>query len=62
MTAVLPQTGTPVVPRRRRRRMRTARRGFVLLTLGIPFAFYAVFVLWPFAQAFVYSLTNWSGF
>lgn len=39
-----------------------ARRGFVLVTLGLPFVFYAVFVLWPFAQAFIYSLTNWSGF
>jgi N-acetylglucosamine transport system permease protein len=35
---------------------------FVLVTLGIPFAFYALFVLWPFVQAFIYSLTNWSGF
>lgn len=42
--------------------MPMARRGFVLVTLGIPFVFYAIFVLWPFAQAFVYSLTNWSGF
>jgi N-acetylglucosamine transport system permease protein len=42
--------------------MPMARRGFVLLTLGIPFVFYAVFVLWPFVQAFIYSLTNWSGF
>jgi N-acetylglucosamine transport system permease protein len=39
-----------------------SRRVFVLVTLGIPFAFYAVFVLWPFVQAFIYSLTNWSGF
>jgi N-acetylglucosamine transport system permease protein len=39
-----------------------SRRIFVLVTLGIPFAFYSVFVLWPFAQAFIYSLTNWSGF
>ncbi|HEX5969693.1 MAG TPA: sugar ABC transporter permease [Intrasporangium sp.] len=62
MTAVTPQTVTPTVSRRRRRRMPMARRVFVLLTLGIPFVFYAVFVLWPFAQAFVYSLTNWSGF
>jgi N-acetylglucosamine transport system permease protein len=63
MTAVIPQTGAPAaVTRRRRRRMPMARRGFVLLTLGIPFVFYAVFVLWPFAQAFIYSLTNWSGF
>jgi N-acetylglucosamine transport system permease protein len=28
----------------------------------VPFAFYALFVLWPFVQAFIYSLTNWSGF
>ncbi|HEX6055022.1 MAG TPA: sugar ABC transporter permease [Intrasporangium sp.] len=42
--------------------MPMARRGFVFVTLGIPFVFYAIFVLWPFAQAFVYSLTNWSGF
>jgi N-acetylglucosamine transport system permease protein len=42
--------------------MPMARRVFVLVTLGIPFAFYTVFVLWPFAQAFIYSLTNWSGF
>lgn len=62
MTAVTPPAVTPAVPRRRRRHMPMARRGFVLLTLGIPFVFYAVFVLWPFAQAFIYSLTNWSGF
>lgn len=42
--------------------MPASRRAFVLLTLGLPFLFYAVFVLWPFAQAFIYSLTNWSGF
>ncbi|MGW5237644.1 carbohydrate ABC transporter permease [Monashia sp. NPDC004114] len=62
MTAVIPQTGTPTVSKRRRRRMPASRRAFVLLTLGLPFLFYAVFVLWPFAQAFIYSLTNWSGF
>ena len=63
MTAVIPQTGGPAaVTRRRRRRMPASRRAFVLITLGIPFVFYAVFVLWPFAQAFIYSLTNWSGF
>lgn len=63
MTAVIPQTVTPAaVTRRRRRRMPMSRWGFVLITLGLPFVFYAVFVLWPFAQAFIYSLTNWSGF
>jgi len=42
--------------------MSWARKGFLLVTLGIPFAFYSMFVLWPFIQAFIYSLTNWSGF
>lgn len=42
--------------------MPLSRITFVLITLGLPFAFYAVFVLWPFVQAFIYSLTNWSGF
>jgi len=42
--------------------MPLARKGFLLVTLGIPFAFYSMFVLWPFVQAFIYSLTNWSGF
>jgi N-acetylglucosamine transport system permease protein len=35
---------------------------FILITLGLPFAFYSLFVLWPFVQAFIYSLTNWGGF
>jgi N-acetylglucosamine transport system permease protein len=48
--------------RRPRQRMTWARRGFLLITLGLPFAFYSVFVLWPFVQAFIYSLTNWSGY
>ena len=60
MTAVVPPT--TITPRRHRRRMPMARRVFVLVTLGLPFLFYAVFVLWPFVQAFIYSLTNWSGF
>lgn len=57
-----PPTTLAKAPRPRRRRMPWPRRVFVLVTLGIPFAFYAVFVLWPFVQAFIYSLTNWSGF
>lgn len=56
-----PQTVTKA-PRPKRRRMPLQRRIFILVTLGLPFAFYAVFVLWPFVQAFIYSLTNWSGF
>ena len=63
MTAVVPPTSTVTRRQRRhRRRMPLPRKIFVLVTLGIPFVFYAIFVLWPFAQAFIYSLTNWSGF
>ncbi|KGN34880.1 sugar ABC transporter permease [Knoellia sinensis KCTC 19936] len=65
MSAVVPtapSTETGLPSRRRRRRMPLSRVVFVLVTLGLPFAFYTVFVLWPFVQAFVYSLTNWSGF
>ena len=61
MTVVAPPP-TVTQPTRHRPRMRGSRRLFVLLTLGLPFAFYALFVLWPFVQAFIYSLTNWSGF
>jgi N-acetylglucosamine transport system permease protein len=64
MTAVVPPTETTAPKQREhhRRRMNAPRRLFVAITLGIPFAFYALFVLWPFTQAFIYSLTNWSGF
>lgn len=62
MTAVIPPATATVVQKPRRRRMPLARKGFLLVTLGIPFAFYSMFVLWPFVQAFIYSLTNWSGF
>jgi N-acetylglucosamine transport system permease protein len=63
MTVVVPPTNaTARVSRRRRRRMSRPRVVFILITLGLPFAFYSVFVLWPFAQAFIYSLTNWGGF
>lgn len=62
VVATAPPQSASKVSRRHRRRMPWSRRIFVLVTLGIPFAFYAVFVLWPFVQAFIYSLTNWSGF
>ncbi len=45
-----------------RRRMRPGRVGFLLVTLGLPLAFYLGLVVWPFIQAFGYSLTNWTGF
>ena len=70
MTAVVPSMTDVVAPssgssrfkRPRRRRMSRARIVFILITLGLPFAFYSLFVLWPFVQAFIYSLTNWGGF
>ncbi|WP_018155401.1 carbohydrate ABC transporter permease [Demetria terragena] len=42
--------------------MRPGRVGFLLVTLGLPLAFYLGLVVWPFIQAFGYSLTNWTGF
>lgn len=35
---------------------------FFLVFLGVPLTLFLVFVIWPFAQAAYYSLTNWSGF
>ncbi|MFC7488596.1 carbohydrate ABC transporter permease [Knoellia sp. CPCC 206453] len=61
MTAVVVPKSSKKV-KVRRKRMPLARKIFLLVTLGLPFAFYSVFVLWPFVQAFIYSLTNWSGF
>ena len=67
MTTVVPPptvtaSATTGVTRPRRRRMSRPRLVFILITLGLPFAFYSLFVLWPFTQAFIYSLTNWGGF
>ena len=36
--------------------------GFVLVFLGVPLAIYVIFVILPFAQAFYYSMTDWTGF
>ena len=33
-----------------------------MVFLGVPLAIYLLFVIWPFIQAFGYSLTDWSGF
>ena len=61
MTAVVVPKSSKKV-KLHRKRMSLERKIFLLVTLGLPFAFYSVFVLWPFVQAFIYSLTNWSGF
>lgn len=41
--------------------MRHAQTRFIVGFLALPLALYAVFVLSPFAQAFYYSLTDWTG-
>lgn len=46
----------------RRVAARPDRLLLLLVFVGIPFAGYAVLVLWPFGQAAAYSLTSWGGF
>lgn len=48
--------------RRSRRRLTFDRVSFMVVFLGLPLTIFVVFVIWPFVQAFYYSLTNWSGF
>ena len=64
MTALVPTTDArPSAPRRGSRRPLTFDRvSFMLVFLGLPLALFLVFVVWPFIQAFYYSLTDWSGF
>ena len=33
-----------------------------MVFLGLPLAIFLLFVVWPFVQAFYYSMTDWSGF
>ncbi|MBT0768632.1 sugar ABC transporter permease [Kineosporia sp. J2-2] len=44
------------------RRLDPDRASLLFVFLLLPFALYAVMVLWPFVQAVSYSLTSWSGF
>jgi len=64
VTALVPTTDArPSAPRRGSRRPLTFDRvSFMLVFLGLPLALFLVFVVWPFIQAFYYSLTDWSGF
>jgi N-acetylglucosamine transport system permease protein len=48
--------------RRRRRLPRWDRLSFMAVFLGLPLAIFLVFVIYPFAQALYYSMTDWSGF
>jgi len=50
-------------PRRKSRRKLTFDRiSLMVVFLGLPLAIFATFVVWPFLQAFWYSMTDWSGF
>jgi N-acetylglucosamine transport system permease protein len=52
-----------LAPRRKGRRKLTFDRiSLMVVFLGLPLAIFFVFVVWPFIQAFYYSLTDWSGF
>jgi N-acetylglucosamine transport system permease protein len=53
----------PVVRRKRTRRKLTFDKiSFIVVFLGLPLTIFLVFVVWPFVQAFYYSMTDWSGF
>lgn len=73
MTVPVQSSGPPVTvpspkgrkaPRRRglRQRLSVDFVSFILVFLGLPLTLFLVFVIWPFAQAAFYSLTNWTGF
>lgn len=42
--------------------MRHGKARFVTGFLALPVALYVYYVMWPFAQTFGYSLTNWGGY
>ncbi len=67
MTAVVPPTSAPggrvsVARRWSRRDLTFDKISFMIVFLVVPVLGYVLFVVWPFIQAFYYSLTDWSGF
>ena len=53
----------PVARRKKTRRKLTFDRvSFFVVFLGLPLSIFLLFVVWPFVQAFYYSMTDWSGF
>ncbi|WP_185751222.1 carbohydrate ABC transporter permease [Arthrobacter sp. 31Y] len=62
LAAVVPAKAPPQVIRRRRKPLTWDKVSFFAVFLGLPLAIYLLFVIWPFIQAFGYSLTDWSGF
>ena len=61
-TQVQPGSGKTAAARRRRKKLTFDKVSFMVVFLGVPLAIYLIFVISPFAQAFYYSLTDWSGF
>ncbi|HEV7167941.1 MAG TPA: sugar ABC transporter permease [Micrococcaceae bacterium] len=61
-THVKPGSGKTAAARRRRKKLTFDKVSFMVVFLGVPLAMYLIFVISPFAQAFYYSLTDWSGF
>ncbi|MFI5085471.1 MAG: carbohydrate ABC transporter permease [Actinomycetales bacterium] len=57
-----PGSGKTAAARRRRKKLTFDKASFMVVFLGVPLAIYLIFVISPFAQAFYYSLTDWSGF
>lgn len=56
------EAGTSPPRRRPRRRLTFDRVSFMLVFLGLPLSIFLVFVVWPFMQAFWYSMTDWTGY
>ena len=63
-STLVPTTEARAAPPRRssRRPLTFDRVSFMLVFLGLPLALFLGFVVWPFVQAFWYSMTDWSGF
>ena len=61
--SVVATAEAPVARRKKTRRKLTFDRvSFFVVFLGLPLSIFLLFVVWPFVQAFYYSLTDWSGF
>lgn len=56
------EAATAPPPKAQRRPVRWDHWTLLVVFVGVPFAGYALLVLWPFGQAVFYSLTAWTGF
>ncbi|GHD41407.1 sugar ABC transporter permease [Mycetocola manganoxydans] len=62
IATTLGPTGSRKAAGGRRRKLTVDYVTFMVVFLGLPLAIFLIFVIWPFAQAVFYSLTDWSGF